>query len=381
MRLLHCIHSLDPRGGGPADFVRQLGALQASHNFEIEVLCLDAANSEWLADFPATVHAVGPGAGGYGYTPRFVQWLHENAARFDAVVVDGVWQFPSFGTWLALRNSTTPYFVFPHGMLDPWFNEAYPSKRLKKEVYWALCEYRSLRDARAVLFTSATEQERAATAFAPYKVNSATVNYGTIPPPLDLESHRSSFQSKFQLGESGKVLAYLGRIHPKKGCDILIEAFKVVSKAHPEAQLLLAGPGTREYLEEIDYRIRSAPKVTRIDMIAGAEKWGMLSSAQALVLPSHQENFARVVSEALSCSTPVLLSDKVNICNEVRDDGAGMVAPDTLAGTTSMLAKFLDLPSGEVQKMKVNAQLCYQKRFDLDKNVSDYIELIAAHLS
>jgi hypothetical protein len=70
------------------------------------------------------------------------------------VIVQGVWQYSSFGVWRALRGTETPYFVFTHGMLDPWFKRTYPLKHIKKLLYWPWGEYRVLRDAAAVLFTS-----------------------------------------------------------------------------------------------------------------------------------------------------------------------------------------------------------------------------------
>ncbi len=70
---------------------------------------------------PLPVHALGPGRGSYGYAPRFSRWIRERHAHYDAVIVQGLWQYSSFGVWRALRGTPTPYFVFPHGMLDPWF--------------------------------------------------------------------------------------------------------------------------------------------------------------------------------------------------------------------------------------------------------------------
>ena len=76
---------------------------------------------------------------------------------FDAVIINGLWQYHSFGAWRALRGTATPYYVFPHGMLDPWFKRSFPLKHLKKWLYWPWAEYRVLRDARAVIFTCEAE--------------------------------------------------------------------------------------------------------------------------------------------------------------------------------------------------------------------------------
>ena len=91
----------------------------------------------------------------------------------------------------------TPYFVFPHGMLDPWFKRTYPLKHLKKLLYWPWAEYRVLRDAAAVLFTSEEERRLARESFWPYRCNEVVVNYGTAAPEIDLASAREDFFGSF----------------------------------------------------------------------------------------------------------------------------------------------------------------------------------------
>jgi len=80
-----------------------------------------------------------------------------NRCDFDIVVSHGLWQFNGVATWRALRDSSTPFCVFPHGMLDPWFKRRYPLKHLKKWLYWLGAEYRVLRQADGVLFTCEEE--------------------------------------------------------------------------------------------------------------------------------------------------------------------------------------------------------------------------------
>ncbi|MFX5522157.1 hypothetical protein ABTD78_23080, partial [Acinetobacter baumannii] len=81
------------------------------------------------------VIALGPSRGIYTYNPRLLPWLREHGARYDAVIIEGLWQFHSLAALLVLRGKV-PYYVFTHGMLDPWFKTRYPLKHLKKLVYW-----------------------------------------------------------------------------------------------------------------------------------------------------------------------------------------------------------------------------------------------------
>ena len=183
MKILVVIPSLDPRSGGPAEAVekRSLRLQQLGHS--TEVVTLDDPRDSFLRGYPLPFHALGPSRGGYRYNPRLVPWLRSHAHEYDAVVVEGIWQYASFGTWRALRRSNVPYFVFVHGMLDPWFKRQYPLKHLKKWLYWPWAEYRVLRDARRVLFTTEPELQLARRSFWLYRVNEQLVSFGTRAPP------------------------------------------------------------------------------------------------------------------------------------------------------------------------------------------------------
>src|SRR4051812_12143825 len=127
MRILRSIHTLNPKAGGPIESVRQSSAALRAKGHEVEVIVLDPPDASWLANIPFTVHALGP-VGGYGYSPKLVDWIQQHRDRFDALLVHGVWQYPGVAVRRALKDSLTPYFVFPHGMLDPWFARRHPLK-------------------------------------------------------------------------------------------------------------------------------------------------------------------------------------------------------------------------------------------------------------
>src|ERR1700761_5394468 len=116
-RLLHVVASMAPAAGGTTEGIRRL--VQSSEN-AAELVCLDDPSASYIQAQSLPVHAVGPAAGGYWYTPQLEPWLKENAGRFDGVVIHGLWQYHSYGTYKAIRGKT-PYAIFPHGMLDPYF--------------------------------------------------------------------------------------------------------------------------------------------------------------------------------------------------------------------------------------------------------------------
>ena len=329
------------------------------------------------------VRALGPGAGSYGYAAGFAQWIEAHRADYEAVIVQGLWQYSSFGVWRALRGSETPYFVFPHGMLDPWFKRTYPLKHLKKLAYWPWAEYRVLRDAAAVLFTSEEERRLARQSFKLYRCNEEVVNYGTAAPPLDLQAARAEFLDAHPHIRGKRLFLFLGRLHEKKGCEMLIEAFASAARKSTEADqlhLVMAGPSHDEaYLTQLQQLAGECSTVTFTGMLSGTLKWGAFAAADAFVLPSHQENFGIAVVEAMACGTPVLVSKEVNIWREIIADGAGLAEEDTVAGTERLLERWLSLGEAERQRMREAAHTSFERRFEIHRAVDSLVEVLARH--
>jgi glycosyltransferase involved in cell wall biosynthesis len=326
------------------------------------------------------VHALGPGKGNYGYTPDLVPWLRDHASRYDVVVVRGIWQYTSFACWRALRNSSTPYVVFTHGMLDPWFKRAYPLKHLKKWMYWPWAEYRVLRDAAAVLFTCEEERILARQSFWLYRCNEVVVNYGTAAPSSDREAQESAFFALHPKLKGKRIALFLGRIHTKKGCDLLIEAFSQVLAQDPDWHLVIAGPdqiGWQSTLTELAREKGVERLITWPGMISGDVKYGAIKAAEVFVLPSHQENFGIAVAEALACGTPVLISERVNIWREVQQDGAGIVARDDLAGTCSLLRSWIEMSPLQRSTMREKARSCFERRFHIENAAESLVRVLA----
>lgn len=382
MKLLHLIHSLNPEGGGPANFVRQMSALQADLDFQMEIACLDSPLDPYdFSRFPCRVHPLGPGWLGYGYTAKLLPWLAEHHSDYDLAVVHGIWQYHSLATCLASSRLKAPYVVFTHGMLDPWFNRNYPLKHLKKMLYWPWAEYRVLSEAQAVLFTCEEERLLARQSFSPYRVNEIVVGLGTPAAPDNREEQVELFLTKFPNLRNKRLILFLGRIHEKKGVDLLLSAFARIVAEFPDLALVLGGPFEAGYAGRLQAHLQAGgqpadSQVVWTGMLLDDLKWGAIRTAEALILPSHQENFGQVVSEALSCSTPVLISNKVNIWREIEQDQAGLVENDDQQGVQNLLQRWLSLEPGEKQRMKERAKLCFDNRFDIRQMVSKLLPVL-----
>jgi len=371
MQLLHVVHTLNPKRGGPSESVRMFVLAHQRAGNQVEVATLDDPASGYEAMVNCAVHACGPGRGKYGFSPRLGDWLGVNYSRFDGVIVNGVWQFHGVVARRALAGRK-PYVVFAHGMLDPYFMRHYPLKHAKKLLYWILEEHRNLNRANAVCFTSEEEKRVAGEGFPFRRFRGVVVPYGTTGPTGEPEELKAAFQREFPALTGKAYLLYLGRIHPKKGCDLLLEAFRLAAPA--ELQLVMAGPdeaGWRPELEALTGKLGLTGRVHWTGMVRGPVKWGAFYGAEAFILPSHQENFGIAVADALACGLIPLISDKVNIAPDVVADGAGLMEPDTLDGTRRLIERFLGMSRTERDEFRQRGLACYRRRYSLANAVQE----------
>ncbi len=378
MRILHIIHSVDPATGGPIEGLLQ--QCRALPDCICEVVTLDPPDAAFLEDFPLTVYALGVRAhtsrlSRFGYTPRLVPWLGAHAGEYDMIVVNGLWNYASAGASRILPRLGVPYVVYPHGMMDPWFRRAYPAKHWLKQIFWTLFDGRLMRHARAALFTCEGEMILARGQFLGHPYRERVARYGAGAAPDDDGTQTAKFRSKLPALGDRPYLLFLARIHPKKGCDLLIRAFAAVA---PDLDLVMAGPdqvGWMGELQSLALRLGVGDRIHWPGMLSGPAKWGALRGAEAFVLPSHQDTFGVAVGEALGCSTPVLTTDKVNVWREISNTGAGFVETDSQDGIETLLRSYLALDPPERDRMRAAARTCFTAHFDVASTASKTLEI------
>jgi len=386
MRILHIVGTISPAAGGPTEVIRML-VRYAPPGDSAELVTLDDPDAPFLAELDFPVRALGsskPGSKKMAwYSPKLIPWLKENRHRFDGIIVHGLWEFT--GLAVSLAHGRTPYVVFPHGMLDPYFKRRHPAKHLKKWLYWLLAEYWTLRRATRVLFTTETERTLAAHSFWLHRWNPLVVALGTEPPPTDTPRLLAAFYERCPELEGKRFLLFLGRIDPKKGCDILMRAFSLMAVFHQEIDLVMAGPDPKNWRAELESILNTFPKTVasgnfgapnvshRVHwpgMLQGDAKWGAFAACEAFILTSHQENFGIAVVEALASGRPVLISDQINIASDVRDDGCGLVQPDTYDGALSLIKWWLGCSPDQRAEMEQRALTTFARRYDMHKNAA-----------
>lgn len=394
MKILNIICSLDPSHGGPMEGATRLASIWNEQGHEVDFATLEHPAARYLKKFPHNVFALGQqglasSENGpvsfwrrFGYSPRLVPWLRENLRNYDVAIVHGLWNYSTVAARRTLVAQSIPYFVFPHGCLDPWFKRANPRKDFAKRVLWPISEGVLMNNANAVLFTTEAERDLADNAYWPWKITPEVVGFGSSDVSGDAINQVAAFRSLLPALGERPYLLFLSRIHPKKGCDLLVEAFARMGDEHQKYDLVIAGPDEKGLVSELQAlakRFNVADRIHWPGMISGDAKWGAFRGCDAFILPSHTENFGIVVAEALACSKPVLITDKVNLWHEVSADQAGLVDSDTQEGVNRLLDRFIALSETDRELMSRRARTCFETRFRMDAAAAKILDVVYRH--
>jgi len=381
MKILHVIRTMDPAWGGPVEGLKNIAAQAAAAGHTLHITCLDAPDSPWLKALDVHINAIGPATcGKFGYSRRLDTWLAGNINAFDVVVANGIWMYFSAAVRRAAIRANVPYFVFTHGALDPWFKRKYPRKQFKKQAYWSLFEHKVLRDAAAVLFTTSEEEVVSRGAFWPYRCNSRVVGYGIGDPFISQAGSKDRLEARQQLISAlpalgdRQFLLFLARVHEKKGIDLFLQAIARNRGNYQEHAFVIAGPGERNYVSElkaIGLQLGLDKQLIWAGPLYGEIKWAAIREAEAYILPSHQENFGISVVEALACSVPVLITNKVNIWREIVVDGGGLAETDDVSGICRLLERWSRVEPEQRVSMRDRARQCFLSRFDIAQTSSN----------
>lgn len=383
MKLLRVIASVDPATGGPVAGLRAVTPELDNMGHETEFLTVDDPAEEFLQSWVGRVHALGPVHNRYAHSPKLRPWLQRNAGRYDAIVVHGLWQDLGRAVRQICRQpDRPPYFVIPHGMLDPGLRKTYPFRHVKKWIYWQFVERFILRDARAVLFTCEEERRVGGKTFPGYHCNEAVISYGAAVPTARDPAFQLAWEQRCPSLRGRPYWLFLGRVHSKKGVDLLLGAYAAVRRDCPSVpDLVIAGPCLDEgYLAMLKKTASDAAIASSVHwpgMLTGGAKWGAFQNCEAFILPSHQENFGIAVVEALACAKPVLISDRVNIWRELSHDGAAIVDSDDAAGVQRLLRRWLATEPALRRIMSDAATTSFHRRFE----ISHAAQTFAAQLS
>ncbi len=360
MKILHILPSLSGRVGGPAKAVKELSELSVQNGHTVSIFSLEP-EKEFLNSKEATLPnglnirlfpRTYPGR--YGYSLLLKKALEVEIEKFCLVHIHGLWVYPTLVASRLCEKKKIPYIIRPCGMLDRFSMSQHP---FRKRLYCWLFEGHHLKKASAVHFTSTEEQKRSVLGFA---VRGAVLPLGLRWQDYENLPTYGTFRRNYPQWEGKKIVLFLGRIHYKKGLDLLIDAFAGALKEISTLHLVLVGPDDEGHGRIFKNQIRQKGldgHVTWIGYIEGDQKLALLRDSDVFCLPSRQENFCFSVLEAMAVGLPVIISDQVNIYDTIQRENAGLVVSCQVPSISSALKKMVQDESWCVRTGKKSREL------------------------
>lgn len=356
MRILKVVQSYYPflEMGGPVVKVRALAHALAKRGHQITVLTadwgLDSRNGDglnvetcewgWRAaergveavylSSPAHYRAL-------TLNPRVIRFCGASLKEFDVVHFYGLYDLLGPAVAFYCRREPLPYVIEPMGMYRPI------DRGLLRKLLWhrtlgkAFC-----RDAGRFVATADLERQMLVEdGISPERI---VVRYNGVDSDIATFANPApgQFRCKWAIPADEPLILFLSRLIPRKGADVLIDAFAQSCSA---GRLIIAGPeGEPGYLTHLKAHAKNSGAADRIIFTGSLyeeDKAAAFADADLFVLPSRYENFANVVAEAMACAVPVIVSDTCGISSLV-DGKAGLVIPPRTDAIAEALHRMLE---------------------------------------
>ena len=345
MKVLHVVPSFYPafHYGGPITSVYELCAGLVRQGCEVHVLTTDAnglgAVLDVAKDAPVTLPPgisvrYCPRTFRHSVSPELLRLLGPSLRWADLVHLTAVYNFPTLPTLAACRWLGKPLVWSPRGALQRWQSSRRPGLKAGWE---SVC--RRLVPRGTVLHV--TSEQEAAESVAKFPGMSAAVIPNGVEIPASAE-HRN--------GSGGLRLLFLGRIDPKKGVENLLAACQRLRNLDRPWSLVIAGTGDAAYaagLEENARQLGVREQISFLGEVRGQAKADLFAESDLAIFPSHTENFAMVVAEALAHGVPVVAS-KGTPWKRVEAHGCGLWVENDPAALAAAIERMSRMPLREM---------------------------------
>lgn len=305
----------------------------------------------------------------YAYSKDLKTFLKKE--NYDLIHTHGIWQYLSYLVLSMNNKKNTPYIVSPHGMLDEW---ALNNSKWKKKLLYTLYEKRFLEKASCIHALNREEAES-------IKKLGLNTPICIIPNGIEIPSEVDSLEPIWdtKIVKNKKVLLFLGRIHPKKGIDNLIDAWEklVIDNLNEEWILVISGWSKDNYDKQIKEKVKNKNLQNDI-LFTGAvidnQKVSVLQNADAFILPSFSEGLPMSILEAMSYKLPVLMTKECNLNSAFDSNSAIQIEPnvDSIYNKIKELNSLSDYSRNELAKKGFDF---VKNDYTWDKITKDFIDV------
>lgn len=369
--MLTCVQivsSLAPSWGGLSYAVPALAEAVAAQGATVQVRSVEGVPAAHHAGVAHSLHARSSNVWGrLTWASPSLRSALEMDARHGAILhTNGLWLMPNIYP-ARIKKHLGPHVGVvhsPHGMLG---SAALKISAWKKKPVWWLLQRRALGAADCLHATAESEYEeiRAVGLHNPV----AIVPNGIDLPDLDSSLQRSTLH---------RTVISLGRIHPKKGLDRLIQAWARLESDFPCWRLRIIGPAEVNYDQELIALTRhlGAQRISIEGPLYGEEKLATYRTTDLFVLPTRNENFAISVAEALAAEVPVI-SSKGAPWSGLETERCGWWIDHGVEPLVATLRKAMTLPPEQRHEMGTRGRNWMARDFSWDRIARDMLEVYA----
>jgi glycosyltransferase involved in cell wall biosynthesis len=394
LKVLHVIDSINVAQGGPSVSVPSLAREQARLGHQVTIVCRDYGylgtmvkpEGVEIRSVPSSRWTKGQG----GWGCAFRRLVEEEARKADVVHNHGLWLAANYYARRAASKAGKPLVISPRGMLEDW---SLRRAVVRKFVAWQLFERENLRSAKLFHATADSEAEAIKTALRiKMKIKIKEPRIVVAPNGVDVPERipgREVVEQKFPGLKGKEWVLFMSRIHPKKGIDLLLQAWKEqmtargqVEGGRREVMLVIAGADTQGYGKEVKRMIREkglGETVLMTGHVDGELREALLGNSMFLVLPSFSENFGLVIAESLARGRPVITTTGTP-WNELKEWGAGWWVEPKQESVSRTLGEALAKSDPELNQMGARGRREVEKKFSwkaaAEKVVDAYKELV-----
>ena len=285
MKVIHFIASIDKSGGGTTEYIR---LLSKSLKDDISLIIATGVSKDpmdiegvFIKFFDTSILRW------FTFSKEFYNYLQYE--KPDIVHINGIWSPQNWEFQKVAQKLGIKVIISPHGMLEPWI---LANNGLKKKLALFLYQKKALRRS---TYLHATAQMEAKNIQALGFTNPIYI----IPNSIDLSDVK-----EIKTNYGMRKIVFLSRIHPKKGIELLLEAWRNCNTTG--WSLEIAGNGNKNYISTLNESSQDLNNVHFVGAKFGATKWDFLRSADVMVLPTYSENFGIVIAESLAVGVPVI---------------------------------------------------------------------------
>ena len=376
MKIAHVVSTFPPHIGGMGMVTYEEAQRLQKRGHEVTVFTLQYPHTTYHTidqSFPFNIVRLSPWfrAGDGGLTPQ----LFARLKNFDIIHL----HYPFYGgaewVWRAARWYKKPYVVTYHMDADPTGS----IKKALQTLYdrwWAL---KILCGARVLIGVG--RQHFLSTKFGKKLLEQRKCVEIKLGIDTEIFKTLTVFPQNFSLPsgiQNKKIILFVGNLITLKRLEILIEAFKTISFTESEAVVVIVGDGSeRSRYEKLTHELGLSEKIFFVGVCSDKQILSAYyNSATVVVVPSEQESFSLVTSEAMACGKVVIGSSIPVLQERIQDGQNGFLFQEGNAEDLErVLMRVLQLSADEQQRIGEYAQKKIIKNYSWEKHVDELEEV------